>query len=148
MDDFQKALASPVLGQDQDFSLSEETLNALYAMAHTLYGNGKYQEAKQCFHFLTILNANERKFWMGLAACYQMLKDYSSAIQFYSLAAVQDATDPYVHVHAADCYYALGEKDQALQALDSAQCAAAVSEKHNQLIPQLELIRQVWLKKK
>lgn len=130
--------------QLSNFSLSQEAQTALYSQAYHLYENGKYQEAKRFFHFLTIVNPYEKSFWIGLGASYQMLKDYARAIEFYSVAAVQDQNNPYVHLHAADCFFALGQMDQAFQALDSAESAANLTEGNQNIISHLALIRQAW----
>ena len=129
--------------QEPDFST--ESLAAIYAIAYELYKNGKYEEAKQCFRFLTLTNSFERKYWMGLAATYQMLKSYSEAIECYSAAALQDFTDPYVHCHAADCFFHMGNIAKAKEALNSAIMTAKNHlELHEALIIRLELLSEVW----
>lgn len=125
-------------------SFSSENLSALYAMGFELYRNGKYEEAKAFFHLLTLEDSFERKFWMGLAACYQMLKDYPKAIECYSAAAVQDSSDPYVHWHAADCFFFSGDLTKAREALESALITAKENDAHIALIPKLDLISDAW----
>lgn len=121
--------------------LSPEALDVAYANAYQLYQHGKYEKAKHFFHFLTIANTYERKYWMGLAASYQMLKNYPKALECYSIAALQDANDPYVHLHAADCFTALGQQTESQKALGSAEKAAEQDEKYKELLSQLKWIR-------
>lgn len=125
---------------------SPDSLPAIYAIAHELYKNGKFEDAMHCFRFLTLNDSFERKYWMGLAAAYQMLKCYPEAIECYSAAALQDFTDPYVHCHAADCFFYMGNLPKAREALNSAIITAQDQEIHSALIPRLKLLKDVWSK--
>lgn len=121
-----------------------DSLKALYGIAYELYRNGKYEEAKDVFRFLTLADSFERKHWLGLAACFQMKKNYAEAIECYSTAAIQDPSDPYVHWHAADCFFHLGNHTKAKEALESATITAKGNQAHAALIPKLELLSNVW----
>lgn len=123
---------------------SQESLLALYTMAYELYRNGKYQDAKAFFQFLTIADSFERKYWMGLGACCQMLKTFHEAIDCYSAAALQDPSDPYAHWHAADCFFQLHDLPKAQAALHSAIMAAKENEAHQAILPQLVLLEKTW----
>jgi type III secretion system low calcium response chaperone LcrH/SycD len=124
--------------------LSQESLSTLYSLAYYLYENGKFVDAKSVFRFLTLSDAFDRRYWMGLAASYQMLKDYPAALECYSLAAVQNPDDPYVHLHAADCFFAGGESLKAVKTLESA-IAAAKKKKDEELCSQLLLMHASWI---
>jgi type III secretion system low calcium response chaperone LcrH/SycD len=123
-------------------NFSTESLEALYGIAYELYRNGKYQEAQDVFRFLTLANSFERKYWIGLAACHQMQKHYTDAIECYSIAAIQDPSDPYAHLHAAECFFHLGNHAKALEALESAKITA----KDTPLMPKLEFLSDIWSK--
>lgn len=127
--------------------LSTETLSTLYAIAYDLYEKGKTVDSKQIFRFLTLLDPFDRRYWMGLAASYQVLKDYQTALETYSIAAIQEPNDPYVHLYAADCLFALGQNKKAVQTLES---AITVAEKANDasLISQLQYMHESWTGKK
>lgn len=120
--------------------LSAESQSTLYTMAYQFYRSGKFEEARHFFRFLAGVNPLDRRFWMGLAASYQMLKDYQPAIECYSVAAVQNPDDPYAHWHAAECFFAQGNQAQALGALESALTVARQDEKYRSLVLQLELV--------
>jgi type III secretion system low calcium response chaperone LcrH/SycD len=125
--------------------LSPDSLSLLYANAYELYRNGKYDDAKCFFRFLTLVNSFERKYWMGLGASCQMLKLYPEAIECYSAAAIQDPTDPYVHLHAADCYFHSNNLEKAKEALESAIITANENaDDYASLIPKLQLISERW----
>lgn len=127
-------------------SLSPESIQSLYATSFRLYNSGKYEDAKNFFRILTLSDPHQRRFWTGLAACYKMLKSYSEAIECYSVAAIQDPTDPFVHAHAADCYHALGNCQQAIGALESAIEMAKSNTEHRALVSKLDLLHSVWSK--
>lgn len=126
---------------------SPDALSTLYSLAFHLYQNGKHHDSKQVFRFLTLSDPLERRYWMGLASSYQMLKDYRSALECYSIAAVQDPNDPYVHLHAADCLFATGQIHTAIKTLES---AIAVAERINNaaLLTQLKYMHSSWTGRK
>lgn len=133
------------LVESQDtVNISPEVHAALYGMAYHFYRNGKYEESRRFFRFLTLFDALDRRCWMGLAASYHMLKDYSAAIECYSVAAVQNPNDPYAHWHAAECFFSIGKTKEALEALDSALTVSKKSDSHLPLVSQLELVQQAW----
>lgn len=123
---------------------SEESLEVLYALAHTHYNGGKFQEASDLFFLLTKQARDLRKGWMGYAASLQMLKRFDEAIAAYGWAAILDENDPYVHFYAAECFWAMENKDNALLALQSARNVAQASAKHSQLDEQLKLLESTW----
>lgn len=126
--------------------LSEEDTTHLYNIAFQLYRNGKYEDAKHFFHFLTLSCPFDRRFWLGFGACQQMLKDYQAAIECYSVAAIQDPQDPYTHWHAAECFLASGQKEKGLAALHSALTVARQQPEYAALTEQLTLINSAWTK--
>lgn len=138
-------LENPSFEKNEAFPpFTPESLAALYAMAYRLYKNGKYEDALAFFRFLTLSDSFERKYWMGLGACNQMLKNYEKALECYSAAAIQDSSDPYVHWHAADCFFHSGNLPKAREALESALVTARQDNNHHPLIPKLELIADAW----
>lgn len=119
---------------------SPEAENALYAIAFDHYNHARYDQSIQLFKLLTWQNKQHRAGWMGLAASLQMLKQFEPAIAAYGYAAILQEKDPYVHFHAAECYFALGNKVKALQALESALACATTKE----LKDQFNFLKLLW----
>lgn len=132
------------LDDASSLDLSKDALTALYSMGYTLYQQGKYSDARPFFRLLTMVDSFDCRYWMGLAACHQKLKDYLQAVEYYSVAALQGHQNPYVHFHAAECYFGAGLPEKGLQALDSAIEAAKNSPGHESLLAQLRLIQASW----
>ena len=100
--------------------LSDEDMDVIYGMAFNLYNHGKYKDSEDVFKFLCFMDHMERKYLMGLAASRQMQKNYEGAVQAYSLAAVYNIEEPKAHLHAGDCFLALGRYAEAESALTAA----------------------------
>ena len=124
-------------------SFTEAEQEHLYATAYELYRNGKYERAKQVFYLLTLLNGVNRKFWMGLGASQQMLKDYRAALGSYSIAAAQNPEDPAVHEYAAECFFALNDLPLAIKTLGSARLVAGKNGDRS-LVERLEMMQKAW----
>ena len=97
--------------------LTNDEMEAVYLIAYNFYQQGKIEEAEKVFHFLCLYGHLDKRFWMGLAACRQQLKQYQQAIAAYSYLAVIDTENPYPPMHAADCYLALNDLDNTESAL-------------------------------
>lgn len=130
----------PIEEETAKNGLSDEAGQALYAIAYNAYQSGNYQDSTAFFRLLAFQNNDNKSAWMGLGASLQMLKKYEEAIGAYGFAAVLDPDDPYVHLHAAECFHALNDKEKALLALNSALASSPKEE----LKKQLELLKSLW----
>jgi type III secretion system low calcium response chaperone LcrH/SycD len=127
--------------------LSSDGIEALYAFGYGFYQSGNYEKAMHFFRFLTLIDIGNRKHWMGLGAAYQMLKQYERALQAYGQAALLDESDPYTHWHAAECFLAINNYEQAKEALTSTELTAKkYPQKHKRLLTRLQLLKKPEVK--
>ena len=100
--------------------LTEENMEAIYSVAHNLYQNGKFDEAQKVFQFLCFFDHFQKRHWMGLAACRQMIRNYQGAVEAYSFATMLDVNDPKPPFLAADSHLGMGNYKAAASALHAA----------------------------
>lgn len=100
----------------------------LYAVAHKLYSDGRYDLAQHLFAQLVLYDHQDPRYMKGLAAATHMRGDYEQAIQMYSMAALMDASDPATVMHAGDCFRAMGRRDRALESFDLARAMCSKAE--------------------
>ena len=84
-------------------------LEAVYSLAFGYYRTGKFDEALKLFQFLVLFDHLNQKFWMGLGAVQQVLKDYQSAVTSYGYCSFLKLDNPKPQLHAADCFLAIGD---------------------------------------
>ena len=144
-DELGQAVKLPVdfLNQKLPF-IKKENLNALYACGYHYYENGKYESALDVFRFLTKMDVTQMKYWKGLGACFQLLRNYHDALEAYSRAAILNPLDIDLHLNAADCCFATGQIERGHQALDAVEQLANQKEEHEHFLEKLELLKQVW----
>lgn len=139
-----QALVDKVLNESYTFreiqGISDESMDAIYSIAYNLYQNSKYEDAHKVFQFLCFYDHYEKKYWMGLAACRQMLKKYQEAVDAYGFAAMLDTDDPKVPLYAADCLLASGNKEHAQFALESVVEFSGDNKAHKNLKERAEAI--------
>jgi type III secretion system low calcium response chaperone LcrH/SycD len=111
---------------------------AVYAAAYTHYQTGDYLQAGDLFTQLIFSNPFQEKFWRGLAAARQLENKYEEALHAWGLVALLQESDPISHFHAAECLVSLGNKEEALKALNHAQELAA----DDALQQKIELLRE------
>lgn len=104
--------------------LGDDTMEAIYSQAYTLYNQGKYQDASYIFRLLMLLDYMTSKYILGLAACLHRMKDYKNAANVYLLCSTLDSTNPLPHYHSADCYLQLGFPEMAAFSLGLVLAAA------------------------
>jgi secretion system chaperone SscA len=126
-------------------SLGSKNVDELYEIAYRLYQNQHYQQAIDFFRLLTAIKPFESKYWKGLGAALQMTQEYQLAIESYICAQTvgKGKPDPYLFIYAADCYFALGQIEDGLNALKGAQWSAE-EEQETRALQHVALMRQRW----
>ncbi|MBE6382631.1 MAG: CesD/SycD/LcrH family type III secretion system chaperone [Lentisphaerae bacterium] len=92
-------------------------LEAVYSLAFGYYQTGKYEEALKLFQFLVLFDHLNKKYWMGLGAVQQVLKDFQNAVVSYGYCSFLDLKNPKPQLHAAECFLAMGDKRSAASAI-------------------------------
>lgn len=127
--------------------ISEEKINEMYALAYFLYRQKHFFDSSCIFRQLTVARPAVSRYWKGLGACLQMEKEYEDALNCYASAQLLNGKnpDPYLYLHAADCYFALSNKENGCIALKSARQSA---EKINdqRLLHHVKLMQEIWSK--
>ena len=99
--------------------VSNEELEAVYSLAFGYYRTGKYDEASKLFQFLVLFDHLNAKFWFGLGAVQQALKDYQGAVSSYGYCSFLNLENPKPQYHAAECFLAIGDKRNAASSLEA-----------------------------
>ena len=94
-------------------------LEAVYSLAFGYYQTGKFNEALKLFQFLVLFDHLNKKYWMGLGAVQQVLKDFQGAIVSYGYSSFLDLKNPKPQFHAAECFLAMGDKRNAASSLEA-----------------------------
>jgi len=128
----------------ENVEFSTNMFDSLYHEAYHYYQNGRYEQSKSVFRFLTFFDLKNAKFWLGLGAADQMLKNYEEAIYSYKVALVLNENNPHVYFLIADCYIAQEKIDDAMHILKNVEEAFGQEEKYKKLISHVALIRQSW----
>ena len=123
--------------------VSRDELEAVYQVAYQLYSGGDYEKARKLFEFLCFFDHLERKYWLGMGGCRQMLKQYEPAIEAYSLAMLLDSNDPLPPFHAAECHIALGNRDAAISGLTAALEWSTEGSEHQALRERAKALRAI-----
>ncbi len=97
--------------------ITDAEMEAIYSMGYSFYTTGRYEDAEKVFRFLVLFDHLEKKYWTGMGAVYQVQKRYQEAITAYGYASFLDLKNPKPQYFAAECFAAMGDKDNALSAL-------------------------------
>ena len=97
--------------------ITDAEMEAIYSMGFSFYNTGRYDDAEKVFRFLVLFDHLNPKYWIGLGAVQQVKKLYGDAITSYGYASFLDLDNPKPQYFAAECFLALGDKDNALSSL-------------------------------
>ena len=105
--------------------ISPDELEAVYALAYDYYRVGTYDSAETLFRFLTVMDHFNEKYWMGMAAVYQVQKRFKEALRIYAFVAVTlNAKNIKASYYAAECCLATGDVTNATSALEHVKAFA------------------------
>src|SRR5579871_3241560 len=93
--------------------LSEEEVESFYLYGYSHYNSGDWAEAADIFRLLCTRRPLEARFWFGLGAALQEGSSYFEALHAWAMVALLKKEDPFPHFHAAECYFSLGEHEEA-----------------------------------
>ena len=99
--------------------ITPRELNAVYQMGLGFYNTGRYDDAEKVFTFLVMFDHLEPKYWTAVGAVQQVKKNFEKAKAAYVQAAMLDIHGPKPQYYVAECYLALGQKDDALASLET-----------------------------
>ena len=97
--------------------LSDEEMEAIYAMGVNFYKAGNYEDAEKVFKFLTMYDHLNSRYWTAMGSLRQVQRKFAEAIEAYKFASFLDLENPKPMYYAAECMMALGQKTEALAAL-------------------------------
>ena len=98
--------------------VASDTMEQLYAYGHKLFSTQKYQDSAKLFQVLYLLDPMDTRFALGIAASYQMDKNYESAIAWYLALAILDQESPLPFYYISDCFLKLDHLAASLGALE------------------------------
>lgn len=84
--------------------IDDKTIKKIYTKGKNLYDSGKYEESRQLFSLLTLLENKNSSFLYGLASSAMMLEDLTLAINAFTEYAAVAPTDPTPYFYIASCY--------------------------------------------
>ena len=114
-----KALIQDQATLKQLKGVTNDELEAVYSLAFGYYQTGKYEDAHKLFQFLVLFDHLNAKYWFGLGAAQQALKDFKNAAVSYGYCSFLKLDNPKPQFHAAECFLALGDKRSAASALEA-----------------------------
>lgn len=99
--------------------ITDGEMEAVYSLGFNFYNTGRYDEAEKIFKFLVLFDHLNPKYWTAMGALQQVRKDYDTAVTSYSFASFLDLKDPKPQFHAAECFLAKGDVENAKSALEA-----------------------------
>jgi tetratricopeptide (TPR) repeat protein len=91
----------------------KDTIDLLYKGARAIFEDGRFQEATDCFTFLSWFDARQYEFWMALGHSQFHCANHEGAISAYGVASHCLPEESWPHIYSATCFEAIGDFEQA-----------------------------------
>ena len=132
--------------QMQVSQFTNEDISLLYSLGYGLYEKGDYKDAKTVFQRLVLARPHEKKYWMGLGAALQMVKEFEDALTSWAMVSLINDHDPLPHFHAAECYLSLKKYDEATKAIHCAKERVNYKQypEHRLIEDKIKKLEQAW----
>lgn len=105
--------------------IPNEEMEAVYAMGVNFYKAGNYEDAEKVFKFLITFDHMSSRYWTAMGSLRQVQRRFAQAVEAYKFASFLDLENPKPLYYAAECLVALGDKENALNALAAVEEFAA-----------------------
>lgn len=105
--------------------IPEDLLKGLYAHAYDFYNKGKLNDAEKFFRFLAVYDFTNPDYIIGLAAVYQLKKEYQKACDLYAVAFALEKSDLRPVFFTGQCELSMGRAEKARK------CFELVNEQSN-----------------
>lgn len=115
--------------------ISDDELEALYAIAHEQLIQGRAKEALDDLVLLVTHNPWDTRFQIAFALALQTLGEYETAARHYGQAFLMDATDAGCALRMGECLMSM---DQTTEAAEAFRASIALSF----LNPQFDVVRE------
>jgi type III secretion system low calcium response chaperone LcrH/SycD len=115
------------------FGFNSAQLESIYNYGYQAFQSGKYKDALNFFVFLRSMDPGDYRYWFGIAACHQHLKNYSRAIAHYYICTYLEPENPVPYFHMYDCYLSQNMLPQAYNALVELIDTARDQEEYSEL---------------
>lgn len=119
-EDLEKVVSAVMHGATvaQAAGISKDVLEGLYGVGRNLYASGNYADARTIFQALSIYDASDYRFWMGLGGSCQALEAYEAAVDAYQMASVATSLkNPEPLFYAVKCLLRMNRKEDAVAGL-------------------------------
>ena len=119
---------------------TEEDLILLYELGYHLYQAEDFSKASELFQRLIVSKPFEPTYWQSYASSLQMQSRFREALDAWSMWCILEPNSPLPHFHAAEALLSLGEKEEGLKALTSAEKRDTT----DSLKEKIEALRMAW----
>jgi len=85
------------------YCISGDTMEAIYGQAYDFYQHGRLDEAESLFRLLCVYDFYNVDYALGLAAVFQLKKDYDKALDVYAMAYTISGGDHRAMLYAGEC---------------------------------------------
>ena len=125
--------------------ITQEELAQLYKLGFDLYKAEYFEQASDLFRLLCFYEPRESKNWLALGGAAQRLKNHSSALAAFAMAAFYDPLNPDPRFYAAHSFIDLKNLPMALESAEAALALCRTLNDKNNIAKKTAALRDALL---
>jgi tetratricopeptide (TPR) repeat protein len=125
---------------------NQEQIEIIYSIGHSLFVQGKFDNARIYFQVLMIYRPLEPRFLFAYGLCCKNQGQYSDAVPAFTAAIGIEPTNLKSAGHLVECLVALGKKEESLEILEPLIKATSLDNSFDSLRMRAEAIRTLLQK--
>ena len=94
---------------------NDEQIEIIYSIAHSLYIQGKLDNAFGIFQILIVYRPFDARYMSAYAICCKRMGKFDMAIPAFAAALAMNSKDLTAAVHMAECLAAIGKKKESAE---------------------------------
>lgn len=99
--------------------ITRDEMESIYSVGLGFYRTGNYPNAEKVFRFLCLFDHLNTKYWAAMGGVRQIRRDFAGAAEAYKFAIFLDIHNARAMYYLAECFVALGRKEDAIGTLDA-----------------------------
>jgi type III secretion system low calcium response chaperone LcrH/SycD len=122
---------------------TDEQIEVIYGIAHSLYQQGKFETSCSLFQVLMVYRPLDARVMLAFAIACKRLLRFDAAIPAFAAAVALNPSDLSGAVHLSECLAAVGKRQECTQVLDPLIHLASLDEQYANIKKRAETLREL-----
>ncbi|MDB5839908.1 MAG: putative regulatory protein [Herminiimonas sp.] len=112
---------------------NDQECEMIYGQGCNFFRQNAYEKAADVFSLLALYRPLEARYVTAHAMCQKLLRRFDIAVQLFATVMILEPGNPKPVMHAAECFFAMGQEETAISVLKSVLVIAGEGSEHAEM---------------